>query len=222
MKKLPTPAKVALLLAAFVTVLLAGWFVAVAPKRSEAAKLQTEIESVQSEIAAAQSAQTPAHAPSIRVADLFNLSRAMPSTADIPGVILQLSHVADETGVSFQSITPSGPVVLGSYRQLPINLVFEGRVYDLADFLYRLRNLVAVHGGALHATGRLFTVDSITFDQGSLQFPQVKATLTVSAYNFGDGTTPTAPVAASPLSASASEDSQPIPAAPSGATAAGA
>jgi Tfp pilus assembly protein PilO len=222
MKKLPTPAKVALLLAAFVTALLAGWFVAVAPKRSEAAKLQTDIESVQSEIAAAQSAQTPAHAPSIRVADLFNLSRAMPSTADIPGVILQLSHVADETGVSFQSITPGGPVVLGSYRQLPINLVFEGRFYDLADFLYRLRNLVAVHGGALHATGRLFTVDSITFDQGSLEFPQVKATLTVSAYNFGDGTTPTAPVAASPLSASASEDSQPIPAAPSGATAAGA
>jgi hypothetical protein len=112
-------------------------------------------------------------------------------------------------------------VVLGSYRQIPINLVFEGRFYDLADFLYRLRNLVAVHGGALHATGRLFTVDSIAFDQGSLEFPQVKATLTVSAYNFGDGTTPT-PVPASPLSASASEGSQPIPAAPSGATAAGA
>jgi Tfp pilus assembly protein PilO len=222
MKKLPTPAKAALLLAAVVTAIVAGWFVVVAPKRSQASKLQTEIATVQAEIAAAQAAQSPVHQPAIRVADLFNLARAMPSSVDIPGVILQLSHVAEETGVSFQSITPRDPVVLGSYRQVPINLVFEGRFYDLADFLYRLRNLVAVHGGALHATGRLFTVDSISFDQGSLEFPQVKATLTVSAYNFGDGTTPTVPAAATPLSASASEDSQPIPAAPSGATAAGA
>ena len=222
MKKLPTPAKLALLAAAAAAALVAGWFVVVAPKRSETSKLQEEIVDVRSQIVLAQSAQSPPRAPAIRVADLFNLSRAMPSGVDIPGVILQLSHVAKETGVSFQAITPQSPVVLGSYRQIPINLIFEGRFYDLADFLYRLRNLVAVHGGALHATGRLFTVDSIAFDQGSLQFPQVKATLTVSAYNFGDGSAPAVPAAAIPLQASASEDSQPIPAAPAGATAAGA
>ena len=222
MTKLPTPAKLGLLAGAVIAALVAGWFVLVAPKRSEAAKLRTEIEDVRSEIADRHSAQSPDRTNAIRVADLFNLSRAMPSSVDIPGVILQLSRVSKETGVSFQAITPRDPVVLGSYRQIPINLVFEGRFYDLADFLYRLRNLVAVHGGALHATGRLFTVDSIAFDQGSLEFPQVKATLTVSAYNFGDGTTLATPAPASPLSASASEGSQPIPAAPSGATAAGA
>lgn len=224
MKKLPMPAKLGLLAGAVIAALVAGWFVVVAPKRSEAAKLRTQIEDVRSEIADRHSARSPERPNAIRVADLFNLSRAMPSSVDIPGVILQLSRVSKETGVSFQAITPRDPVVLGSYRQIPINLVFEGRFYDLADFLYRLRNLVAVHGGALHATGRLFTVDSIAFDQGSLEFPQVKATLTVSAYNFGDGTTPAAPAPApaSPLSASASEGSQPIPAAPSGATAAGA
>ncbi len=223
MSKLPTPAKLGLLTAAIVAVLVAGWFAVVAPKRHEAAKVQTEIESVRSEIAVARAALQPKpKTPAIRVADLFNLSRAMPNGADIPGVLLQLSHVAKETGVSFESITPHEPVLLSTYRQIPIDLVFEGRFYDLADFLYRLRNLVAVHGGELHATGRLFTVDSIAFDQGSLMFPQVKATLTVSSYSFGDGTTPAVPAAPSPLSASASEDSQPIPAAPSGATAAGA
>jgi hypothetical protein len=185
--------------------------------------VQTEIEGVRSEIALAHAARTPKpRTPTIRVADLFNLSRAMPGSADIPGVLLQLSHVAKETGVSFQSITPHEPVLLGTYRQIPIDLVFEGRFYDLADFLYRLRNLVAVHGGALHATGRLFVVDSIGFDQGSLSFPQVKATLTVSAYNFGDGTTPAVPAPTSASTAAASESSQPIPAAPPGATAAGA
>jgi hypothetical protein len=224
MKKLPTPAKFALLGAAVILLLVVGWFGLIAPQRSEASKLQTEIEGVRSEITLAQSASrsAPNQAPAIRVADLFNLARAMPSSVDIPGVLLQLSHVAKETGVSFQAITPHDPLSLGTYQQIGIDLVFEGRFYDLADFLYRLRNLVAVHGGALNATGRLFAVNSISFDQGTLSFPQVKATLAVSAFVFGDGTAPPVPAEATASTAPASEDSQPIPAAPAGATAAGA
>jgi Pilus assembly protein, PilO len=223
MTKLPTPAKVVLLVVALVVLVVAGWIAVIAPKRSEAAKVQKEIDSVRSEIALARAARTPKpQKPAIRVADLFNLSRAMPGSEDIPGVLLQLSHVARETGVSFQSITPHQPVSVGTYSQIPIDLVFEGRFYDLADFLYRLRNLVAVHGGGLHATGRLFVVNSISFDQGSLSFPQLKAGLSVSAYSFGDGTAPLVPAAASSSTASASESAEPVPAAPRGATAAGA
>ena len=225
MTKLPTSAKLGLLAAAVVVGLVAGWFVVIAPKRSEAKNVQQEIDNVRSELALARAAQVPKpRTPAIRVADLFNLSRAMPSRQDIPGVLLQLSHVARETGVSFESITPHAPVLMGSYQQIPIDLVFEGRFYDLADVLYRLRNLVAVLGGGLHATGRLFVVNSISFAQGTLSFPQLKATLTVSAYNFGDGTAPPVPAAASASasSAAASEGTQPVPAAPPGATAAGA
>ena len=50
--------------------------------------------------------------------------------------------------------------------------------------------------GVLNATGRLFSVDSITFNQGQATFPQVKASLTVSAYVFGDGTAPPVPAGA--------------------------
>ena len=120
------------------------------------------------------------------MADLFKLSRAMPNTADIPGVLLQISHVAQESGVAFQAITPHDPTSLGAYQQIDIDLTFQGRFYDLSDFLYRLRNLVDVHDGVLNATGRLFSVDSITLNQGELNFPQVKATLTISAYVFGE------------------------------------
>jgi Pilus assembly protein, PilO len=221
MKKLPTPAKLGLLAASAIALLLVGWFAVIAPKHSEAAKVQTEIDAVRSEIAVAQ-APPQSRPPAVRVADLFDLSRAMPNRVDIPGVLLQLSRVAEETGVSFQSITPHDPVSLGSYQQIGIDLAFEGRFYDLSDFLYRLRNLVGVHAGKLNSTGRLFSVDSIAFNQGSLNFPQVKATLTVSAYNFGDGTAPPVPAAATSSTAAASDGSQPIPAAPAGATAAGA
>jgi Tfp pilus assembly protein PilO len=231
MSKVPTPARLGLLAAAVVLALVVGWFLVVAPKRSEAAKLQKQIDETQAQIDAAEFSRSHPQAPvpaAIRVADLFKLSRAMPNGADIPGVLLQLSRVADETGVEFHSITPHDLTSLGSYQQVSIDLVFEGRFYDLSDFLYRLRNLVGVHNGVLNATGRLFSVDSIAFDQGTLQFPQVKAALTVSAYVFGDGTAASIPAPATDLGTGtstttpAAETSQPIPAAPSGATAAGA
>ena len=63
----------------------------------------------------------------------------------------------------------------------------------MATFLFRLRNLVDVRRGALAADGRLFTVDSVQFDQGELKFPEVKATLTVDAYIYGTGATVSAP-----------------------------
>ena len=223
MTKLPTPARFGLLGAAVVLALVVGWFALVAPKRSEASKLSRQIDDAKAQIAAANA--SPSHSSAIRVADLFKLSRAMPNSSDIPGVLLQLSRVAEEAGVSFQSIVPQDPVQVGSYQRIAITLTFEGRFYDLSDFLYRLRNLVGVHNGVLNATGRLFTVDTISFDEGALQFPQVKATLAVSAFVFGDGSGSAVPSGSgsttTPSTAPASEDSQPIPAAPAGATAAG-
>lgn len=225
MTRLPTPAKLALIAAAAVAVLVAGWLLLIGPRRSEAKRLKAQIAAVQAQIAAAQAGPTQPRPPQIRVADLFTLSRAMPNTVDMPGILLQLSHVAEETGVSFQSIAPHDPVQGAGYQQVSIDLVFEGRFYDLSDFLYRLRNLVAVHKGVLNASGRLFTVDSISFGQGDLQFPQVKATLTVSAYVFGDGTAgslATGVAAGSTSPPASAEGTQPVPAAPVGATAAGA
>jgi hypothetical protein len=129
--------------------------------------------------------------------------------------------------VAFQAITPHDPVSLGAYQQIDIDLTFQGRFYDLSDFLYRLRNLVDVHDGVLNATGRLFTVNTITLNQGELNFPQVKATLTISAYVFGDGTAPAVPSGLVPTGSPVASvppytDTQPIPPVPAGATAAGA
>jgi Pilus assembly protein, PilO len=228
MKKLSPTVKVVLLVVAVAIALGAGWFALIAPKRSQAARLQEQIDETRAQLTVARHGGTADQAPTIRVADLFELSRAMPNRTDMANVLLQLSDVATETGVSFQSITPHDPVPIGAYQQVGIDLVFEGHFYDLSDFLYRLRNLVGVHEGVLDATGRLFSVDSISFDEGDLQFPQVKATLTVSAYVFGNGTAaPVPPAATSSVdttttTTTGNEDTQPVPAAPSGATAAGA
>ena len=226
LSKLRTEVKIALVVGGVLLGLVAGWLLAVAPKRHDASTLKQQIADTRDQISIAQGIKTPTAPPPIRVADLFKLSRAMPNTADIPGVILQLSSVAAETGVKFESITPHDPVSYGAYQQVAVDLSFEGRFYDLSDFLYRLRNLVGVHHGVLNATGRLFTVDSITFNQGTENFPQVKATLTVSAYVFGDGTAPPVPNGLTPTGTAPASpaigDTQPVPAAPAGAQAVGA
>jgi hypothetical protein len=223
MSKQRTEVKIAILAAGVLLGLVAGWFLVVAPKRHDVADLKQEIADTRDQISVAQGIRTPTAPPPIRVADLFELSRAMPNTADIPGVILQLSNVASETGVTFESITPHDPVSFGAYQQVSVDLSFEGRFYDLSDFLYRLRNLVGVHHGVLDATGRLFTVDKISFSQGETSFPQVKAALTVSAYVFGDGTTPPVPSGVIPGgTAPASPAIDGTQAAPAGSTAVGA
>ena len=226
LSKLRTEVKIALVVGGVLLGLVAGWLLVVAPKRHDASTLKQQIADTRDQISIAQGIKTPTAPPPIRVADLFKLSRAMPNTADIPGVILQLSSVAAETGVKFESITPHDPVSYGAYQQVAVDLSFEGRFYDLSDFLYRLRNLVGVHHGVLNATGRLFTVDSITFNQGTESFPQVKATLTVSAYVFGDGTAPPVPNGLTPTGTAPASpaigDTQPVPAAPAGAQAVGA
>ena len=120
MSKLGIEVKIALLAGGVLLGLVAGWFLVIAPKRHDASTLKQQIADTRDQISVAQGVKTPTAPPPIRVADLFKLSRAMPNTADIPGVILQLSSVAAETGVQFESITPHDPV---SYGEGPVRRV---------------------------------------------------------------------------------------------------
>jgi hypothetical protein len=175
----------------------AGWFLLVSPQRARAAELDKEIAAVETQISAARSAQLQADdLEPIRAADLFRLTKAMPSDVDISGVLLELSRIARETGITFKSIIPGATGAAASFRVQPIELTFEGDFYSLSDFLYRVRTLVGVNRGRLNAKGRLFTIDKLAFTEGDDGFPQVAAALTVSAYLYGNG--PTAGAASAP------------------------
>lgn len=213
------------LAAAVVAVVLvyavAGWFLLVAPKRSQATKLGAEIADAQVQLAQARVALRPgATPPRISVADLFRLGKAMPAVTDMPGILLELSRVADETGIAFESITPAPATSSGTYQALPIQLVFDGNYYELSDFLFRLRNLVAVHSGKLEATGRLFSVDRLEFTESPDKFPEIQAALTVSAFVYGPGSG-APPAEAAPTTTEPDSGVPAAPAAPSGATASG-
>jgi Pilus assembly protein, PilO len=201
---------------------VAGYFLLISPQRSRAAELSKQAEKSRQEIAGlrALAAQVKQAEP-IRVADLFRVTKAMPSEVDMPGVILELNRIARETGISFDSITPQAGAESNGAQVVPITVVFQGNYFELSDFLFRMRNLVGVRGGKLDATGRLFVVDTLSFSEGTKSFPQIQATLTISAFVYGsaDTTTPavSAPPAVTPPPASPAPPSPapPSPAPPS-------
>lgn len=173
---------------ALLIVAVVGYFLLVKPKQDAAADFGTEITQLEDQIDAAIAARDRANPrgdeTTIRVADLFQLTKAMPDSTDMPGIVLELDSIAAESGVSFSSIAPS-PVAAGTgFSKVPINLVFEGNYYDLADFLFRLRNLVLVRDGRLEADGRLFSLDSVSLRSTPESFPLIQSSLTVTAYVY--------------------------------------
>jgi hypothetical protein len=55
-----------------------------------------------------------------------------------------------------------------------------------------------VQSGRLDAQGRLFIVESISFNESERTFPRIKASLTVRAFVYGDATATAPPPATAP------------------------
>lgn len=188
-KKPLNPTVVIVLVILGVVVLgVAGYFGLIPPEGAKLKKIKADEQSAQSAIDDYNhKVQLARSAPKIRIADIYRLAKAMPTEEDMPDLVLELSQLARDSGIRFDSISPQPAVPIGSYTVLPISVTFNGTFYDLADLLYRLRSLVDVHGGRLDATGRLFTVDSLSFGESPLKFPRIQATLVIDAFIYGSG-----------------------------------
>ncbi|MEP6909983.1 MAG: type 4a pilus biogenesis protein PilO [Actinomycetota bacterium] len=201
----PSPVTIIGIAVGLLVYALAGYFLLVSPQRGKAADLKKETAAtrVQIDQYRALSAQAKA-TPPIRVAELFRLTKAMPDQVDMAGILLELSRVARESGIEFDSISPQGAAPVTGYSSVPITLEFDGNYYELSDFLFRLRNLVRVRAGQLDAQGRLFVVDTVSFSESTHSFPRIKASLTVHAFVYGDvstaGAAPAAPAGTDPTS----------------------
>jgi len=192
---LSQPVLIALIVGGLLLAGIGGYFMLVRPQHAKAADLDRQIADTNSAIDAARALTLEAKkGAQIRVADLYRLAKAMPDQVDMAGILLELNQVADESGVTFDQITPSATATpISGYLAIPITVEFQGNFYDLSDFLYRLRNLVDVRHGTLDATGRLFAIDEIDFAEAPPPpgFPQIHAHLVIDAFVYGTGTAPT-------------------------------
>jgi len=191
------PVLIVLIVVGFLVAGLGGYFVLIRPQHAKAASLDKQISDTNQAIDSARTLTLQAKkGAKIRVADIFRLTKAMPDQTDMPDILLQLNQVAEDSGITFDEITPATTaVVLSGYVAIPITVEFQGNFYELSDFLYRLRNLVDVRHGGLDASGRLFAVDSIDFAEAPPPpgFPEIRAHILLDAFVYGTGAVPTVP-----------------------------
>ena len=200
--------QIALVGAGLLAIALIGYLVLVSPRRSQAGDLKAQTAQVQAEITRNLSSPTPLGRvlPAVEAADIFQLTKAMPTDINMADVIIELNQLADATGLSFDQISPQALLMGTTYNVQPINLSFTGNYYNLLDFLFRVRNLVGVYGnspdtafrdrnllglrgGKLYSTGRMYSVSKVSFAEAPQKFPIVTATLTLDTFEVPATTT---------------------------------
>jgi Tfp pilus assembly protein PilO len=189
-KPLPQAAKIALVGAGGLVVVALGWLVLLGPQQRRISSLQQQTASARAQIAddlaRAAEARSGTSAPTIRVADFYKLTTAMPSIVDMPDLLLQLDQTAQAAGAHLQSLSFGQTTVSSdqTYTSLPVTLIATGSFYSITDLVYRLRNLVYVRDGALEADGRIFSVGSIALNP-TAGARQEQAAITVNTYVYG-------------------------------------
>ena len=202
-KKLPGKATLGLIIGGDLLLLLVGWFLLISPQRSTAASISQATAAAEAQLVEARRPVVPVkpaaipQQPEIKTADLYSLAKAMPSSVDMPNLLLELDQVARSAGVELSSISPGAPAAdaTGGFSTIAINLAFTGDFYSVTDMLYRLRTLVTVRNGALQTSGRLFSVNTVGLGPAAgAGSGKLTATVAVNAYVYGGGAAPVVPI----------------------------
>lgn len=175
--------RIVVMVVATLGVLAAMWFLAVAPKREQAAKLATEVGAAQSQLASAESQVSSASAAQARYqsayASIVSLGKAVPAGQEVPSLIYQLARATNEKNVEFASITTtvsgaagSSPAASGAaasasaaagagFTQMPFTFVFNGSFDSLYSLFQQLDGFTLRASGGLKVSGRLLTIQSV-------------------------------------------------------------
>jgi Tfp pilus assembly protein PilO len=194
---LPMRAQVAIALGAVLVYAALLWFVLVAPKRSEASSVSEDVIAAQLELADARlNARRPSRQKAgTTVSDVLRLAKAMPSSADQAGLVLELDRLARSANVTVGSIVPQDAVVgSGGATTIPVVVTATGSYRQITRFLRHMRALVNVRGGAVRATGRLLTMQSVELvESATRKFPFLDATITLNGFVYDGPIAPPTP-----------------------------
>jgi hypothetical protein len=148
-------------------VALVGWFAVVGPQRSKVDSLDAKIGDEHAKLAAAQIVARSQPKGKDKVAGAGMLVRAMPAQLQMPSVLRQVQHLAATSKVSVESFTPSTSTPAAGYDTVPIDVSVAGRYASVKQFLHKLRVQAGTNGTRIHASGRLFDVQSVDLTPGN-------------------------------------------------------
>lgn len=193
-------------------ILSAFWLLLMNPALDRRAALREPIQAAQDERdqVVAEAAQVTAAEKRYKsdYAELVELSKAIPQTVEVSDLMRELNAAAHGTGIEFSNISMAAPAPddesaaaegddLDGLDEIPVELTFDGRFFDLADLFHSVQRFVTVAGEELEVRGRLVRIDSFSFD--SAAFPDITAHVSATVYaapadeGATDGATPVGP-----------------------------
>jgi Tfp pilus assembly protein PilO len=195
------PRTLALVLAAVVVVLaIGGWFGLVGSQRTTASSLADQAADAQvsldalkapapakSHSTAGKTKATAGHGKSkvdAQASEIAQLHAAFPDQVRMPSILLQVHGLATRSGVSLDSFSPSTPTPGSGYDSIQISIAVTGRYAGIQRFVHALRAQAASVHGHVHASGRLFSVDTVGIVPATDGLPKLTATLVVDAYVY--------------------------------------
>lgn len=141
---------------------------------------------------------------------LARLGEAVPSDDNIPSLIYQLQSAASGASVDFRALTltsggtaapaaagaanasatqavtaslpPGAAVGPSGFPTMPFSFTFRGSFFHLSDFFGRLEKFVVAANNHVSVSGRLLTLNAISFGPGKGGFPQIDATISATSY----------------------------------------
>jgi Tfp pilus assembly protein PilO len=220
--------RIVIVVLAALAVVAGAWLLVLAPEREKASKLGTEVSTAQSQLATAEgqvnAARTAEAGYPAAYTSLVSLGKAVPTSQEVPSLIVQLAQASGEKQVEFTSITSGGAAagssastaaVSAGFSAMPFTFVFNGSFFDLYDLFQQLnRFTLRTSSGSLRVSGRLLTIQGVqlapgTSSGGGKPSGQLTGTITATAYvlpasQVAAGATATSPTGAQTTSGSAS------------------
>ena len=157
----------ALILSALAIVVVAavGWFMVISPQRTKATQLDTQRAAVDAELATDRVLVSKPSETKTK-ATLAAAKRALPDQPQVSEILRQLAGFAASSRTELDTITPAAAVAGTGAQTIPISLQFRGRYFGLQQLLRLMRTSASSKGAKITATGRLYTVDNISFGGG--------------------------------------------------------
>ena len=167
---------------AVVVVAAVGWFMLISPQRTKADQLDTQRAAVDAELATDRVLVSKPSETKTK-ATLAAAKRALPDDAQVSQILRQLAGFAATSRTEIDSITPAAAVAGTGAQTIPISLQFRGRYFGLQQLLRLMRTSASSKNGKITASGRLFTVDQISFG-GASDDGVIAATIKLNAFIY--------------------------------------
>jgi Tfp pilus assembly protein PilO len=211
----------------------AFWFLALAPKREEAATLQSQIAAKETELATAQATLAGYKKSKANYgenyATVVRLGKAVPEDDDIRSLLVQLDAEAGGAGVDFRTVEVGGgatagataatPAAVGTanFESTPFKFTFKGTYENLQGFMARMERFVNLRNEKMNVTGRLLRLETVDMQVDTLGFPRIMAQISGTSYQVPQsqgltaGATASGPGAATPAATPAPAGGPSVP-----------